>query len=389
MIRISYWTAILLLALPLVQAQAGVALFTPPTEPEPLQIRDGQQHITLSFEKGRWWITGADLRRHIADRVAVEQLFERLATLKAERSVGRYGQVPDDAFAAPVTVVWGDQQIQIGGPSRIPGLRYGHLTDGSLHLLGPLDLPRSIDGLVDRRLFPQGIGMVTEVNISGPRHLLHASRKEGSWRLTAPQASRMEPQVVDDWLAQLLTLQGDPVPEAIREEQMAVQLIRADGPLIEMAFLDDNVVALAGETFQIDTPQPTLPRYFDWMEKQIVDIAPGDITGIQVQHEDTTRVFQRNERRQWIDRISGLRYRTWTTRLFELLAPLTATGLLDEVPENLGPADLEIRLWKGKSVFSTIELWPSEEGVWRCRGGDGLFVFEVDKALATHLQKLF
>jgi hypothetical protein len=356
-----------------------------------LEVARGDARIRLEAGNGRWWVTQGDGPRRLADRAGVEALLARVDALRTVRPVARFGTPLPAAFTEPLEIARGTERVRIGGASRIPGLVYARLGDGTLHLMRPVRLDPAALRLVDRRLFPDGLGPVTEIDLSGPDLVMHLSREFGPWRFTAPTPSAAEDPAIEAWLSRLAGLAGDPAPKPVpADARYAVTLTRrGEGP-VKLALSNVGQVVLDGTALKVDGPAEGLvPTRFDWLEKVVARIRPMGMTGIQVQQAETTVVLARHGDEPWTEKGTGRVYKGWTTDLFALLDPLPAIGLWDGSAEALGTADVEVRLWQENDLVATIELWMDEDNRWWARGGDAVTVFEIPEDLPRHLARIF
>jgi hypothetical protein len=371
------------------KADQGVALFR--ESGPPIVIAEGDAQVEVTQSGDRWWVTGTDGRRRLADGKAVQALMAYLDGLFTVRPVASFGHPPPDAFARPLTITRAKDVVRVGGPSRIPGLDYVRRGDGSLHLMRPVSLKPSDLQLVDRRLFPDGLGAIDEIDLTGPDIAVHATRRFGPWRLTAPSPSAADGRAIDRWLERLGSLQGDP-SDAPPSPDKAYQIVATavDGRTLKLTLAPDGRVLLGDVPFEVDGGlKGLIPKRFDWMEKQVLNI-PGDaITGIQVQQAERTVVLSRRVGGPWVDKDSGRVYQAWGAELFSLLAPLPAVGLWGDAPDALGTAEVEVRLWQDRDLVSTIELWMGKDGRWWARGGGEVAVYQIGDALPAHLARLF
>jgi hypothetical protein len=298
--------------------------------------------------------------------------------------------LPADAFARPLRIEWGGRRVEYGGRSRVPGLVYVRLEDGSVHLAPPPPPLPDAARLTDRRLFPDGLPEVEAVNVTGPGGLLHATRKFGVWRLTVPSLSEADDAAVDGWIRAIAALSGDPVAMPPATQATQATLLTTDGAERRLTLWDGGVVAVDGAAYRVDPPQASLlPERFRWMDKCILRVRPAEITGVQVQQAEKTLVFSQGDAAQWVERGSGRAYKSWMADLFRLLDPLTAHGVRDPDADAMGEAQVEVRLWRGQSVQATVELWMDGAGLWWARGGEDVAVYEITGALPQHLARLF
>jgi len=356
------------------------------------ELVHGTDRVKLEHSGDRWWVTSADGVRRLADRAGVEALVARLEALRTERPVAApFGRALPDAFDAPLVIVEGRRQVEIGGASRIPGLVYARLGDGSLHLMRPVDLDPAALKLVDRRLFPDGLGPVAEIDVSGPGLVLHASRAFGPWRLTAPFPSAADVDRIDAWLVRVAALRGDPATRPVAPGTGYQTVFTGPGGATTSlvltrdgrAVLDDTPLDLDGP------PEGLVPDHFGWLRKEVIRVPAGGITGIQVQQGERTVVLARHGDEPWTQKDTGRVYKSWVTDLFALLDPLPATALYEGTPEALGAAQMEVRFWREAQVAATVELWMDGDGRWWARGGDAVTVFEIPDDLPRHLARIF
>ncbi len=345
--------------------------------------------LTLTPKGERWWVTGPDGQAHLADRTRVEALRSRLAGLRSTRPLGRFGAPREGAFDDPVTIRWGDQQVQYGVLSRVPGLVYLRFGNGDIHLAPPpFEMPDPAS-LVDRRLFPDGLPEVDSINVTGAGHLLHVTKKFGVWRLTVPDPSNANGPLIDAWLDRISGLTGDPVsPPENGREPVKLVLSSSQGPSITLTAWPNGPVALDGGVYRVDWPD-LIPQRFDWMEKVFLRVEKDGITGVNVLQAEESHRFSRGEKHLWRERTSGRAYKTWVKNLFKLLNPLTAIGLYDGDDTTLGEPQVEVQLWQGTDIYATVELWMSDDGRWWARGGETVYIYEIDGALPAHLARLF
>jgi hypothetical protein len=357
----------------------------------PIVIAEGDARVEVAEIGGRWWVTGTDGKRRLADAAAVKQLSSYLDGLVTVRPVASFGRPRPDAFAQTLTIVRGKDAVRLGGPSRIPGLSYVRRGDGAVYLMRPVSLNPADLQLVDRRLFPDGLGAIDEIDLTGPGLAVHVTRRFGPWRFTAPTPSAADGRAIDRWLRRLGALEGDPadaVPSA--DEAYQVVATAVDGRTLQLALAADGRVALGDLPFIVDGgTQRLIPHRFDWMEKRVLNL-PGDaITGIQVQQAERTVVLTRHGGGPWVEKDTGRVYRAWGSELFTLLAPLPAVGLWGDSADALGTAQVEVRLWEDRDLVATIELWMGQDGRWWARGGGSVAVYEIGDALPAHLARLF
>jgi len=357
----------------------------------PIVIAEGDARVEVAEIGGRWWVTGTDGQRRLADARAVGGLMAYLDGLETVRPVADFGRPKPDAFARTLSITRGKDAVRVGGPSRIPGLSYVRRGDGSMHLIRPVSLDPSTLNLVDRRLFPDGLGAIDEIDLTGPDLAVHVTRRFGPWRLTAPTPSPADGRAIDRWLARLGSLQGDPAASA-PPAQSSYQVVATavDGRTLQVAMAADGRVVLGGLPFQVDGGTKALiPRRFDWMEKQVLNLRGDAITGIQVQQAERTVVLTRRTGGPWFEKDTGRVYRTWGQELFTLLEPLSAMGLWGDSADALGTAEVEVRLWQDRDLIATIELWMGKDGTWWARGGGDVAVYQIGDALPAHLARLF
>ena len=355
-----------------------------------LSLVTGSEALRLERSQGRWWVTGADEIRRLADVGRATDLKARVAALTTARPLGRYGVPLDGAFTRPAMITLGGRSAAIGGNSRIPGLVYVRLDDDSVHLMQPPSLSVSAADLVDRRLFPDGLGGVTDLNLTGPDIALHATDRFGPWRLTAPTPSAADVAVIDRWLEALAALAGDPAPAPPGDQAVDVVLTGKKGATRNLSIHPGGIVALDGTVFRVDGGTDALmPTHFDWLHKEVLALTPEGITSIQVQQGEETVAMYLSPEGKWLRKDTGAEYRSWSRDLFGLLASLPATGLKDGDASALGPARVEARLFAGTEVRSSIEMWPAGEDGWWLRGGADLNVYRVPGTLPGHLTRLF
>lgn len=368
----------------------GVALFRG-GDTSLVEIALGATRVRLEAGDGRWWVTDADGPRRLADRGGVEALLAALDGLRTVRPVARFGEPLPAAFAAPLVITRGRERVRIGGASRIPGLIYARLGDGSLHLMRPVRLDPAALRLVDRRLFPDGLGAVTEIDLSGPDLVLHLSREFGPWRFTAPTPSAAEDPAIEAWLSRLAALRGDPAPKPVPEgERYAATLTREGQGPVKLALSHAGQVVIDGTALAVDGPADGLvPVRFDWLEKVVARIRPDGMTGLQVQQAERTVVLARHGDDPWAEKGTGKVFKGWAAELFAHLDPLPAIGLWEGASDPLGTADVEVRLWREAALVATIELWMDDDGRWWARGGDSVTVFEIPEDLPRHLARIF
>lgn len=368
---------------------SGIPLFREHGPPVVI-ARDGAR-VEVTRTDGRWWVTGTDNQRRLADADGVERLLAYLDGLSVERRVAPFGRPRPEAFARPLAIRMGTDDVRVGGPSRIPGLSYVERGDGAVYLARPVNLDPATLRLVDRRLFPNGLGAIDEIDLTGPDVALHASRKFGPWRLTAPAPSPADRDAIDRWLAGLAALKGDPaqVPPDDAGAYQAV-LTSVEGRTLRIGLLPDGRVTLGGLAFAADGGTGGLiPDRFAWMEKTVVRV-PGDgITGIQVQQAERTVVLTRRGGGPWVEKGTGQIYKSWATDLFAFLDPLKAKELRPESAPSLGTAQVEVRLWKDRELLATVELWMGKDGRWWARAGEDMSVYEIAGDLPEHLARLF
>jgi len=350
--------------------------------------------ISLLAKGDRWWVTGPDGRSRLAKDSAVAALKSTLLAMHSARSLGRNGAPKSTAFDHITPVKWGDQVAEYGAGSRIPGLVYVRLPDGSVHLSRPLPSFPKVASLVDRRLFPDGLFVVDSINLDGPRGVVHATKKFGVWRLTVPDPSTANGAAVEGWLALLASVSGDPLAEKQGFTPITggtlTTLSGADGESLKLTLRGDGRIALAGDHYQLDPLNtPLVPRRFDWMQHHLLQVSAEQVTGLQVRQGEVLRSFSLETNGRWREKSSGKVYRSWVSDLFSLLAPLKAVGLWQADLEVLGEAQRELRLWQGDTILATVELWRDGDDRWWARGGETVFVYEIDPALATHLGRLF
>lgn len=371
-------------------AEGGTPLF-PAGEPEAVRIDTGTDQVQLDRVDGRWWVTGKDGDKHLADRRGVEELLGWMRNLETVRSVARFGTPREDAFMAPVTLSWGRNKALIGDESRIPGLVYVRAPDGKLHLMYPVRPTFTVSKLIDRRLFPDGLGKVEEIDLSAQDRVLHATRKFGAWRLTAPVPSAADGTKVDAWLAAVEKLKGDPVPYPPESESVYESVLTmAEGDPVSFAVRSDGTVRLGKVVFRVEgEADDLLPRHYDWVRKDPLRLNASDVSEIEVQNAEETIVFGRDRNGDWVKQSSGQIYRSWTNDLFGFLTPLATIGLREAHVEELGVPQVEVRFWNDGELVTSLELWMGEDGLWWARGGEADFVFEISEELPAHLSKLF
>jgi hypothetical protein len=351
----------------------------------------GSDKVELERASGRWWVTASDGVRRLADRAGVEALMQRLEALRTVRPVADFGRPAKGAFDTPLVIAQGGRQVQIGAASRIPGLVYARLGDGSLHLMRPVDLDPAALRLVDRRLFPDGLGLVAEIDVNGPGLVMHASHAFGPWRLTAPFPSAADGPRIDAWLSRVASLKGDPSSKPMDPGTGYQTVLTGPGGVTQKLVLTrDGRAVLDGTPLDLDGPPGGLvPEHFDWLRKEVIRVPPAGITGIQVQQAESTVVLARHGDEPWAEKDTGKVYKSWVNDLFTYIQPLPAIGLLDGTPDTLGPAQVEVRFWRDAQVAATIELWMDGDGRWWARGGDAVNVFEIPEDLPRHLAKMF
>ncbi|MBI5135929.1 MAG: hypothetical protein HZA24_01195 [Nitrospirae bacterium] len=355
-----------------------------------IRIDDGRGVLRIAPRGERWYVTGPDGRERLAAGRQVAALRDTLAAAATAWPVAGRARLPEDAFARTLRIEWGARRAEYGGPSRVPGLVYLRLEDGSVHLAPPPPGLPDAARLVDRRLFPDGLPEMAAVNVSGPRGLLHVTRKFGVWRLTVPSLSEADDAAVDGWIRAVAALSGDPVAMPPAASGTEATLLTASGADLRLTLWDGDVVAMDGEAYRVDPSKvPLLPERFRWMDKRILRVRPAEITGVQVQQAEKTLVFSRGDAADWVERASGHAYKAWMADLFRLLDPLTAVGVRDPDAGDLGEAQVEVRLWRDQSVQATVELWMGGSGRWWARGGEDVTVYEISGALPRHLAHLF
>lgn|GEM_PF-1978421 len=371
---------------------AGGPLFPPGGGADrTVEIARGEVRLTLEHAAERWWVTSGDGARRLADRAGVEALLARLDGLRTERRVASFGRPLPGAFDDPLVIVRDGHEARIGGPARIPGLVYARAPDGALHLMRPVDLDPAALHLVDRRLFPDGLGVVSEIDVSGPDLVLHASREYGPWRLTAPAPSAADGDRIDAWLARLAVLKGDPAAAPVTPGTgYQTVLTRGRAGTMSVVLTRDGRAVLDGTPLQVEgPPRDLVPDRFDWMRKEVMRVPEAGITGIQIQQGDQSVVLAHHGDTPWEDKSSGRVFRSWTAALFGLMDPVPAVGLWSGRPDALGPPKMEVRFWREAQVAATLELWTDDDGRWWARGGDAVTVFQVPPALPEHLARLF
>lgn len=368
---------------------AGVVLFSP--EPQaPVSVQDGATRMNLEFREGRWWVTTDGGREQLADRAQVRELLAVLVSLVTERTLTERGRPREGAFDAPTIINWGEQRVEIGGESRIPGLVYARLPDGSLHLMERPQLPLPRGGVVNRHLFPEDMDKVREIDISGADLALHAVLAGDAWRLTAPAVSPAETDAVAAWLRLLNALSGDPVsaPEG-KPAFFDVILTDDAGKTESFALSREGYVRTGKLLFRTDPVRgKLLPSHMDWLLKQVVSINDSDITGFEVESGDSTRGFLRRSG-NWTDRDSGTVYRRWAEEMLQMIAPLKAISARMGDTGSLGESMMEVRLWKGKKNVTSLEFWLDDEGRWWVHGGETDLLYEIKPDLPLHLTILF
>ncbi len=125
------------------------------------------------------------------------------------------------------------------------------------------------------------------------------------------------------------------------------------------------------------------------MEKDFLRIPEDEITGVNILQGDESQRFSRGEDNRWRERLSGKVYKTWVKNLFKQLNPVTAIGLYSGDETALGEPQVEVQLWKGDEIYATIELWMGDNGHWWARGGETVYIYEIDGTLPAHLARLF
>lgn len=379
---------VLLLAGPAAAGQ--VPLFTDSGAATPLVLARGGERLVIENEGDRWWVTATDGQKQLADTAGTEALIARIQQLTTVRRVARYGSPQDEAFADATTIRRGGQQVTIGGESRIPGLVYVRLSNGELHLMQPVSLSLSPARLVDRQLFPDGLGKIHEISLTGPDTILSATKKFGDWRLSVPEASAADSKMVDAWLAAIASLSGDPLPGGLPDgEAYDVVLTDDRGKQINFLLYPGELVAMNGVAFQADpTGQELLPDRFDWMVKEVIQVAEAPLTGIRVTQAEKTITFSRDDRGKWVEKDTGLVFKSWTEDLFAHLSPLPAIGIWEGDLGGMGEPQVVVRLWQDDQVVDALDMWLAE-GRWWARRGDSFFVFEISDQLPEHLSRIF
>lgn len=387
---------VLLSLVSLVLFQAGpalaerVPLFTDTGFPTPLVLERGGERMTIENEGDRWWVSAADGSRQLADADGAQALIDRVQQLTTVRRVARYGFPQDEAFANATTIRRGRQQVTIGGESRIPGLVYVRLSNGDLYLMQPVSLSLSAAKLVDRQLFPGGLGKTREISLTGSDTVVHATKKFGDWRLSVPESSAADGKVVDAWLGAISSLTGDPAPGGMPDgDAYNVVLTDENGKKINFLIYPGELVAMDGVAFQADpTGQDLLPDRFAWMVKEVIQVAEAPLTGIRVSQAEKTITFARDERGKWVEKDTGLVFRSWTDDLFAHMNPLPAIGIWEGDLGAMGEPQVVVRLWKGSKVVDALDMWMTDDRWW-ARRGDSVFVFEISDKLPEHLSRIF
>ena len=354
-----------------------------------IEMTSPEGRLTLTPKGPRWWVTGPDGQARLADRGKVDAFRKRLFELRSTRPLGRFGAPREGAFDDPIVIRWGDQEVQYGVLSRVPGLVYLRFGNGDIHLAPPLfDAPDPAT-LVDRRLFPDGLPKVDSINVTGAGRLLHATQKFGVWRITVPDLSEANGPQIDAWLAHIKELTGDPANSRSADLE-PVKLVLSSGQktVTTLTAWPDGRVGLDGGIYQIEWPG-LIPRRFDWMEKDFLRIPEDEITGVNILQGDESQRFSRGEDNRWRERLSGKVYKTWVKNLFKQLNPVTAIGLYSGDETALGEPQVEVQLWKGDEIYATIELWMGDNGHWWARGGETVYIYEIDGTLPAHLARLF
>ncbi|MDH5527949.1 MAG: DUF4340 domain-containing protein [Nitrospirota bacterium] len=375
----------LLLAPP--AAGEGGRLFAPDPV-APITITGAERPLQLTFREGRWWVQVAG-KSQLADRDLVRAVIDTLTGMTVERPLDDRGRPIDDAFSSPLRISWGSQQAEIGARSRIPGLVYVRAPDGRFYLMRRPRIEIPAD-MVDRRIFPDGLSDTREINISGGNRALHAKTNRGTWHLSVPSPSSADDREVNQWLDRLEALKGDPVPE-VDASKVFYQIILTDahGATDSFGLSTDGYVRVGNVVFNTDKVRGRLiPTHFDWVDKAIVRYKEEDITGFEAESGEIRRTFVR-KKDKWTDKDSGTIYHQWTQDLFDLLNPLRAESVRVGDPADLGEALMEVRLWQGKKIATSIEFWLDEEGRWWVRGGPTDLLYEIDPDLPLHLTILF
>jgi len=319
----------------------------------------------------------------------VAQLLADLKALHTRRPLAWYGEPIPGAFDHPVTLRWGWRKVTIGGPARVPGMVYVRLSNGSLHLMRTPTLAPSARNLLDRRLFPHGIGRIMEIDLTGPGTALHAKRVSDGWRLTAPVPSAADSLAIGWWLTQLATLTGEPGPPPPRTKGWDLTLTDQDGVTLSAHFTADGMATIGENGWRMDDdPKSVLPDRFRFMAKEVMHLDASAITALQVQKGDRIRYADLTPK-GWLMRDNGLYYNRWAKGFFARLSPYGAAGVVSGDGLEMGPATLEVRMLNGKVVAATLELWRMKDRGWRARGGEKVTIFEVDGEMAKYIEKLF
>jgi len=237
---------------------------------------------------------------------------------------------------------------------------------------------------------------VDDINLDGPRGLLHATKKFGTWRLTVPDPATANDTAVAAWLALLASASCDPLAgrkitaDAPIVGGTQVTLSGEDGESLKLVLRGDGYIAMGGDAYQLDPlDAPLVPQRFDWMQHELLRVLSEQVTGLQVRQGEALRSFSLGDDGKWLEKSTGKVYRSWVNDLFTHLAPLDAVGLWPAEPEALGEAQRELRLWRDAAILATVELWHDDDDRWWARGGETVFIYEIDPALAIHLGRLF
>lgn len=363
------------------------ALFAPDPV-APIHIVDAGRTLDLKFRDGRWWVR-VEGKEQLADRDRVREVIATLTGLSVMRALDDRARPKEDAFQSATAISWGAQRAEIGGRSRIPGLVYVRAPDDGLYLMQRPQLVFPAD-MVDRRLFPEGLSDTREINISGGNAALHARTIRGSWHLTVPAHSAADDREVNRWLDRLESLKGDPLAQ-VDEKTVFYQVVLTDagGATDSFSISKDGTVRVGNVAFDTDKVRGRLvPTHYDWVSKEIVRYRDEDITGFEVESGEHRRTFVRQKGR-WIDKDTEVVYRQWAADLFKMIGPLKAAAVRTGDPEEMGEALMELRLWQGKKIATSVQFWLDEEGRWWVRGGPTDLLYEIEPDLPLHLTILF